>query len=600
MKYINRITKFFFLLIIAQTVVLLAHGTKHPTRYIAVDGVDSGDCSDASKPCSSVAYAVELSSKGDKVYIASGEYFSSGMDIFYLLSGLVVIEAGFSKADQFSHKDSSKNVTVFYGVPIEHRHKIQAMGFKVVTDAKALDIKISKEEIALLNNFQKMTTSSQTYTACDSGFADQFECNGFAMQSRMPPSALHPDAPALNDIWGFVDLNNNKEYAVVGLKNGTAIVDVTDPAVPVTIAHVQGMSSTWRDLKIYQHWDANNNRYNAFAYVTTEANQGLQIIDLGDLPNSISVSATIDDFVSAHNINIANVDYSSGKLLEGTTPFLYVAGSNRSFGAYRVYDISNPIIPRIVTPAPEGTGYVHDLTTFTIGDDRTSQCAEGHNPCELLVDFNENTVDIWDMTDKALPIMISSTPYENATYTHSGWWSKDKKFIFIQDEIDERSTGSNTVLRTLDISDLRTPFVSNVWTGTTQAIDHNGFAVGDTYYMSNYRRGLTVFDITDPNQPNEIGFFDTYPTPSANSATFAGAWGVYPFLPSGNILISDISYGLFVVTAAKNIGGTPTPTPVPTPEPPPAKSSSGAFGEIILLMLLGLAYARSRYYVLPL
>ena len=591
MENINRLTRFIFLLMILQAVILFAHGTKHPTRYIAVDGVDTGDCSDATNPCGSVAYAVELSSKGDKVYIAAGEYYSSGMDVFYLLSGLVDIEAGYSKSDQFAHKDTVKNVTVFYGVPTEYRNKIQQMGFKVVTDAKALDIKLSKEESALLNSFQKMTKSSQAYTDCNSGFADQFECDSFALQSRMPASDLHQDAPALNDIWGFVDLNNNKEYAIVGLQNGTAIVDVSDPVSPVTVDYVEGMNSTWRDLKVYQQWDAGNNRYNAYAYVTTEANQGLQIIDLGNLPNSITVSATIDDFISAHNINIANVDYSSGKLIEGTTPFLYVAGSDRSFGAYRVYDITNPIAPRIVTPAPEGTGYVHDLTTFTINDDRTSQCADGHNPCELLIDFNELTVDIWDMTDKSQPVMISETPYDNAAYTHSGWWSEDKKFIFIQDEFDEKNLGLNTTLRTLDISDLRTPFVSSVWTGTTQAIDHNGFAVGNTYYMSNYRRGLTVLDITDPNQPEEIGFFDTYPTPSENSANFAGAWGVYPFLPSGNILISDISYGLFIVKSAANTGETPNPPP-PTPQPPPAKSSGGTTGFALLVLLCSVFVSR--------
>lgn len=583
----NRIAKVFFLFIIVQTVTLLAHGTKHPTRYIAVNGEDTGDCSNLANPCLSVAYAVELSSKGDKVYISSGEYYSSGMDIFYLLSGLVDIEAGFSTADHFTNKDSDKNITVFYGVPLEYRRKVQEMGFKAVTDTKALDIKLSDEESKLLDNFQKMAKTSQTFTPCTNGFSAQFECNGFAMQSRLPASQLHSSSPALNDVWGFVDLNNNKEYAIVGLRNGTTIVDVTDPIAPVVIDYVEGLSSTWRDLKVYQHWDGPNNRYNAFAYVSTEANQGLQIIDLGDLPNSISVSATIDDFSRAHNIYIANVDYSSGMLLEGRTPFLYVAGSDRSFGAYRVYDLSNPVAPRIVTPAPEGTGYVHDLTTFSIDDERTAQCAEGHNPCELLVDFNEKTVDIWDLTDKSAPFEISSTPYDNANYTHSGWWSQDKKFVFIQDELDEVNTGNNTILRTLDISDLRIPFVSNVWSGTSKAIDHNGFTVGDTYYMSNYRRGLTVLDISNPNQPTEIGFFDTFPTPSANSATFAGAWGVYPFLPSGNILISDTSNGLFIVKASENIN-----VPAPTPEPTPPKSSSGGSTGITFLMLLGALFTR--------
>jgi hypothetical protein len=68
---------------------------------------------------------------------------------------------------------------------------------------------------------------------------------------------------------------------------------------------------------------------------------------------------------------------------------------------------------------------------------------------------------------------------------------------------------------------------------------------GNRYYMSNYERGLTVLDITDPSDPVEVGFFDTYPV--SDNAGFNGAWGVYPFLPSGNILVSDINSGLYII-----------------------------------------------------
>jgi hypothetical protein len=103
----------------------------------------------------------------------------------------------------------------------------------------------------------------------------------------------------------------------------------------------------------------------------------------------------------------------------------------------------------------------------------------------------------------------------------------------------------NTTVRIFSIEDLNTPLQVGQWTGPTPAIDHNGFVRGNRYYMSNYERGLTILDITDPTTPTEVGFFDTY-TPS-NSASFNGAWGVYPFLPSGNILVSDINSGLYIL-----------------------------------------------------
>ena len=71
-----------------------------------------------------------------------------------------------------------------------------------------------------------------------------------------------------SDIWGYVDGGGN-EYALVGLNDGTSIVDVTDPANPFEVFFEPGMNSIWRDIKT---WDN-------YAYVTTEEPQGLLIID---------------------------------------------------------------------------------------------------------------------------------------------------------------------------------------------------------------------------------------------------------------------------------------------------------------------------------
>lgn len=542
------------------------HGTEHPTRFIATDGVDKGDCLDSHNPCRSITYVVELAGKGDTVRIAAGEYSSSGTDMFYLLSGLVKIEAGYSRDDHYQVRNTQTNQTVFYGVPEAYRDRVHAMGFQAVRDGKAKDAKISKAEQEMIDSFAKLNNNNQAFTACEDGFAGEFECSRIDLVSRIPNSVLNSSSPSLNDVWGFVDLNDDREYAIVGLTNGTAVVDVTDAVNPVVVGHVSGFSSTWRDLKVYQYFDETANEYKAYAYVTTEASQGMQIIDLTDLPNSISLAATLNDFSTAHNVYISNIDYSSGLALPDMEAYIYVAGGfgGGANGSFRVYNLTDPLAPALASTAPTGTGYVHDLTTMVITDERTSQCSFEHNPCEILIDFNEDAVEIWDLTNKDAPFQISSTTYANLGYTHSGWYSDDKMFVFIQDEIDETTFGGNTVLRTMDISDLSAPFISNVYVGPTQAIDHNGFTLGNYYFMSNYRRGLTVLDISDANQPTEIGFFDTYPTPAANTASFAGAWGAYPYLPSGNVLISDSSYGLFVVAlrppSSAGIVGVSQPT----------------------------------------
>ena len=181
-----------------------------------------------------------------------------------------------------------------------------------------------------------------------------------------------------------------------------------------------------------------------------------------------------------------------------------------------------------------------------ITDSRTSACAPGHQAsCEIMFDFSESSVEIWDITDSAAPFHISSRPYSGSGYTHSGWYSDDKMYVFIQDELDEQNFGHNTRVRTMDIHDLDNPTISATWDGPTRAIDHNGYTIGNKYYMSNYLRGLTILDITNPNNIQEAAFFDTYP--GSNSASFDGAWGVYPYLPSGTLMISDISRGLILV-----------------------------------------------------
>lgn len=100
-------------------------------------------------------------------------------------------------------------------------------------------------------------------------------------------------------------------------------------------------------------------------------------------------------------------------------------------------------------------------------------------------------------------------------------------------------------MRFFAIDNLRAPELAGEYIGPTSAIDHNGYTRGNRYYISNYERGLVVLDISDPRHPKEAGFFDTYPI--ANSASFNGAWGTYPFLPSGTILVNDINSGLYII-----------------------------------------------------
>ncbi|PHS18302.1 MAG: sodium:calcium exchanger [Kangiella sp.] len=533
----------------------LAHSGAHPERFVSNTGIDKGSCNKKMTPCRTIGYAVQQSGKGDKVLVANGEYIAKEEDIFYFLSDMVIVKGGYNEQTKFKTQSLNGNRTTVTGIPAKYRENLKSKGFHLVRDKKGKKVNLSAETIAMLATYEKITSKKEGPINCVGGVADSYACNNIDLLSHMPLGEFSANPTSANDIWGFTDLDDNREYALIGLNNGTSIVDVTNPESPVEVGSIGGLSSIWRDIKAYQCKDEETGQHKAWAYVTTEANQGLQVIDLSDLPNSISLVNTVSEFNGAHNVYMSNIDYTTNSALDSMEAFIYVAGARKNSGAYRVFSLADPANPELITSPPVGTGYIHDATTLVITDDRTGQCANSHNPCELLIDYNESSVDIWDMTDKQNPFKISSTTYTNSSYTHSGWWSADKQYLFIHDEGDESDFGINTTVNIMDISDLANPVVLPPWRGPEGSIDHNGFTKGNRYYMSAYRSGLMVLDVTDPAAISLAGNFDTFPVPAANTAEFNGAWGAYPYLPSGNILISDFEIGLFVLKDNTNPTG---------------------------------------------
>lgn len=136
----------------------------------------------------------------------------------------------------------------------------------------------------------------------------------------------------------------------------------------------------------------------------------------------------------------------------------------------------------------------------------------------------------------------------DAGYTHQGWLSDDHKYFIFGDETDELSFGVNTKTLVMDVQNLDNAVFAGSYFADTRAIDHNLYLIGDIIFLASYRAGLRVLKVNDYATANfeEIGFFDIYPT--SDSANFNGAWSVFPYFASGNVIISGIEQGLFVVT----------------------------------------------------
>lgn len=315
----------------------------------------------------------------------------------------------------------------------------------------------------------------------------------------------------LANICGYAAGGN--EYALVGAENGMDIVDVTVPTNPVPIVQIPNVANLWKEIKVYKN----------YAYVTTEGGGGLQIVDLSNLPNTNLAyhSYTGDGAISGQlgTIHALHIDT--------TKKFIYLYGSNLFNGGAVVLDInSDPYNP---TYAGNYTNtqynYVHDGYV----DNDTLYASH----------IYAGVFTVADMTNKSNPVVLASQQTPTA-FTHNTWLSNDHKYVFTTDE------NSNSYLTAYDISDL-----NNITeTDKIRTTPGSGSVVHNTHILNNwavtswYRDGITITDVTRPNNLVEVGRYDTY---AGTGNGFDGAWGVYPYLPSGTLVVSNINEGLFVL-----------------------------------------------------
>lgn len=371
-------------------------------------------------------------------------------------------------------------------------------------------------------------------TPCVSGFAGQYPCKGYDFLSNIPVSTLAGANGNFNsnDIWGWTDSLTNKEYAIVAMSNSTAFVDISDPINPVFLGRLNTSAGTnvWRDVKVYNN--------HAFIVADNVGNHGMQVFDLTRLreatsPQNFTSDAVYTGVGSCHNI-----------FINENTGIAYLVGCRGTNNGGPIFlDISNPTSPKLLGNYI-GDGYSHDAQVITYSGPDTTYTGK-----EIYVGSNENEIVILDVTNKQSVIRISKTSYNQIGYTHQGWFTEDHRFFIVGDEIDEQTFGMNTRTLVFDLSDLNNPELSYTYFGNSSAIDHNGYVKGNRFFMASYRAGMRVLDITNiastTNAMTEIGFFDTYPNNDATA--FNGAWSVYPYFSSGNIIISDIERGLFIV-----------------------------------------------------
>ena len=380
-----------------------------------------------------------------------------------------------------------------------------------------------------------LTIPSSGLTPCEDGFAGVYPCSGYDLQAIVSLETFRANSG--NDSWGWTDPQTGKEYAIMGLDDGTAFVDISVPDQPVYLGKLATATvpSSWRDVKVFQN----------HAFIVSEAaNHGMQVFDLTRLRNvpskqNFTADARFTGFGNAHNIAI---NEASG--------FAYVIGSSLYEGGPAFIDVNDPLNPTLEGGFSDES-YSHDAHIVTYnGPD------QDHHGKEILFGSNSdggdnNQVVIVDVTDKSAPTLISNMSYSNGGYTHQGWLAQDHQYYYLGDELDEINYGGRTKTLVFDLEDLDNPILHHTYLGATNAIDHNGYTKNNSFFIANYTAGFREINTINiaSGAMEEEGFFDTYP--SNNNANFNGVWSIYPYFESGVIVISDINTGLYLVKASE-------------------------------------------------
>ncbi len=390
--------------------------------------------------------------------------------------------------------------------------------------------------------------------SCSGGKAGDYDCSSLDLYAFLTPNDLSGTTKTeLNDIWGWTDSTTGKEYALVGLRNGTSFVDVSDPLNPFVVGFLPTATnrSTWRDMKVYK-----NHVYIVADFrlkdPTSFKKHGVQVFDLTQLRGVTSF--TVYD-MTYHYKNVGAVHNIA---INEETGFAYAVGvsyaENKEYKCGKglhMMDLSTPEAPTFAGcfahegTGRAGTGYTHDAQVVVYnGPDQDYQGKE------IAFSCNETALSIADISDKSNPVIISKFEDINFGYIHQGWLTEDQKYFFVNDELNELyGTDDTQTTLIFDLSDLDNPQILTVYDSGLNTIDHNNYVKGDLLFQSNYSTGLRVLNVKDPANPVEIANFDTYP--SGDRAAFVGSWSNYPYFSSGTIVMTSIEEGLYILKASE-------------------------------------------------
>jgi len=398
------------------------------------------------------------------------------------------------------------------------------------------------------------------FIPCENGTvtsgADTFKCSNIDLYHFLSHAQLGSTRGFGSSSWGWTS-TDGREFVAIGQSDGAAFAEITKAGKLVYLGRLPHASSpsNWREIR----------SHNDFVIIGSEAQgHGIQIFDWKKL-------LTIDPAKPVTFDKIKDLVGYYDKLPSGRTHnvvtnpavnYIYSVGAqprtDKCKSGIIFIDIKDPSKPTEAGCA-SADGYVHDAQCVIYKGPDTQYVGR-----EICYGYNEDTLTIYDITDKKAPKILSITSYEGASYTHQGALLdvNDQRYLLLDDEYDEYDkvgpgAAGNPITYIWDISSLKAPKQTGLYKSGAKGVDHNQYVANGFAYQSNYGTGFRVLDVRSiPSDPTgkgvkEIGFFDIYPEddnrPGGGVIDFVGTWSSYALFKSGYIFVNTMERGGFVL-----------------------------------------------------
>lgn len=358
--------------------------------------------------------------------------------------------------------------------------------------------KVSGQVLRCLNG---VVSREGTFEAVKlSRIAGEAESSGLNLVSEVPLTGTTADVYVTNG------------YAFVPrFWDGLTIIDVRDPAKPTVVSTWGEGVDYWNDV-----WVKDNVAF------LSGANLGLVSVDVSDPAHPVQLGSLPKPAVDVHTT-----------FIDGNTLYAISPGPN---GEVLVVDVTTPAAPvlksRFVADGADPTlgQWPHDAFAFN---------------GRLYVSHWSLGLVIADATNPARLVQLGSHTYADATsHANAVGLFGDRTLAF------EGGEAWNAHLRVVDVTDpTKTSLIGELALRPEVSI-HNMLLdpAGKKLYVANYQDGVRVLDVSRPEAPRQLAYYNTWrPTdPGRGTSFYEGALGIRR-PGDGYLYVAETERGLLIL-----------------------------------------------------